>query len=93
MLATAFAAFALLSGGAPPDPVPEAPVVVDGVPVAREEIERRAFPTPAARVRLVAPHFGDDVSLVGSAALVAERIDDPAFRRSGATAPAIPGQT
>ena len=61
--------------------------------VAREEIERRAFPTPAARVRLVAPHFGDDVSLVGSAALVAERIDDPAFRRSGATAPAIPGQT
>ena len=36
----------------------------------RAEIARRAFAIPAARVRLTAPHFGDDVSLVGCWALV-----------------------
>jgi len=36
----------------------------------RAEIGRRAFAIPAARVRLTAPHFGDDVSLVGCWALV-----------------------
>jgi predicted NBD/HSP70 family sugar kinase len=38
--------------------------------VVRAEIGRRAFAIPAARVRLTAPHFGDDVSLVGCWALV-----------------------
>jgi glucokinase len=36
----------------------------------RAEIARRAFAVPAARVRLTAPHFGDDVSLVGCWPLV-----------------------
>lgn len=61
--------------------------------VVREEIDRRAFPAPAARVRVVASHFGDDVSLVGSVPLVGMRLDDPAYLRTQATRPAIPGQT
>ena len=36
----------------------------------RSEIDRRAFAIPAARVRLTAPHFGGDVSLVGCWPLV-----------------------
>ena len=61
--------------------------------VVREEIGRRAFPMPAGRVRVVPPHFGGDVSLVGVVPLIAERLHDPTFRRPQATAPAIPGQT
>ncbi|MDQ3879619.1 MAG: ROK family protein [Chloroflexota bacterium] len=61
--------------------------------VVREEIDRRSFAIPAARVRVVAPHFGDDVSLVGCVPLVAARLHDPAFRRDGAAAPPIHGQT
>jgi glucokinase len=61
--------------------------------VAREEIDRRAFAIPAARVRVVAPHFGDDVSLVGSVPLVADRRVDPAFQRHRGAAPPIHGQT
>ena len=36
----------------------------------RAEVARRAFPIPAARVRLVASRFGDNVSLVGCWPLV-----------------------
>jgi glucokinase len=38
----------------------------------REEIDRRAFPIPAARVRIEASRFGDNVSLVGCWPLVHE---------------------
>ena len=54
----------LVLGGAIADHRPE---LHDAV---RAEIGRRAFAIPAARVRLTAPHFGDDVSLVGCWALV-----------------------
>ena len=50
--------------------------------VARREIDRRAFPGPARRVRLVPPRFTDDVSLIGSLPIVAERMGDPAYRRA-----------
>ena len=59
----------------------------------RAEIDRRAFPTPARRVRVTAPRFGDDVSLVGAMPVVTERLDDPAYRRSRATEGPIRGQT
>jgi glucokinase len=47
--------------------------------VAREEIARRAFAVPAARVQVVPAALGDDVSLVGTLPIVNERIGDPAF--------------
>lgn len=50
--------------------------------VAREEIDRRAFPGPARRVRIAPARFGADVSLIGSLPIVNERLDDPAYRRS-----------
>jgi len=52
--------------------------------VARHEIDRRAFPGPARRVRLAPARFGDDVSLIGCLPIVNERLDDPAYRRSSA---------
>ncbi len=51
--------------------------------VAREEVSRRAFSTPAARVRIVPAALGDDVSLIGSLPIVNDRLDDPAYRRPG----------
>jgi glucokinase len=39
----------------------------------RAEIARRAFPVPAARVRLASPRFGGDVSLVGCWPLIHEQ--------------------
>jgi glucokinase len=56
----------LVLGGAIADHRPELHDVV------RAEIARRAFAIPAARMRLTAPQFGDDVSLVGCWALVHE---------------------
>lgn len=50
--------------------------------VARMEIDSRAFPGPARRVRVTSPRFTDDVSLIGSLPLVNERMDDPAYRRT-----------
>jgi glucokinase len=50
--------------------------------VARTEIDRRAYPGPARRVRIAPARFGDDVSLIGSLPIVNERLDDPAYRRS-----------
>jgi glucokinase len=47
--------------------------------VVRDEIERRAFPAPARRVRVLPAEHGDDVSLIGSLPIVNERIGDPAF--------------
>jgi glucokinase len=49
---------------------------------ARREIDARAYPRPARRVRVVQPRFTDDVSLIGSLPIVNERMDDPAYRRA-----------
>jgi glucokinase len=49
--------------------------------VVRDEIDRRAFPTPARRVRVVLSEHRDDVSLIGSLPIVNERLHDPAFGR------------
>ena len=46
----------------------------------RREVDRRAFPVPARRVRIVAPVHGDDVSLIGLLPIVNERLHDPAFQ-------------
>jgi len=47
---------------------------------ARAEIKRGSFATPAARVRLVAPILGPDVSLAGAQPLVAGRLSDARWR-------------
>jgi glucokinase len=47
----------------------------------RREVDRRAFPIQARRVRIVPAERGDDVSLVGLLPIVNERLRDPAFRR------------
>lgn len=54
--------------------------------MVRAEIERRAFPLPARRVRLERAHFGPDVSLIGSLPIVTQRLHDPAYRRGGSEA-------
>lgn len=48
--------------------------------VARAELERRALPILAGRVRIVPVELGPDVSLIGALPIVHERIGDP---RSG----------
>ena len=48
----------------------------------RRGIEQRAFPAPAARVRVALAEHGEDVSLIGSLPIVHDRIHDPAFRRA-----------
>jgi glucokinase len=57
----------IVLGGAIADHRPELHDVV------REEIARRAFPLPAARARVVASRFGENVSLVGCWSLVQEQ--------------------
>lgn len=52
--------------------------------VVRAEIDRRAFKTPARRVRVAMAQHGDDVSLIGSLPIVNERLGDPAFRQGPA---------
>jgi glucokinase len=47
----------------------------------RDEIDRRAFATPARRVRVVLSEHRDDVSLIGSLPIVNERLHDPAYRQ------------
>lgn len=47
--------------------------------VVRDEITRRAFAVPAARVRVEPAGLKDDVSLIGCLPIVAERLADPAF--------------
>ena len=61
------------------------PGLLDAV---RVEIERRAFPTPARRVRLLLAEHGDDVSLIGSLPIVNERLHDPAYRHGQMRSPA-----
>jgi glucokinase len=57
------------------------------IEVVRREVNRRAFPIPARRVRIVPAEHGDDVSLVGLLPIVNERLRDPAFgRRAPSTA-------
>ena len=51
---------------------------------ARAEIRRGAFATPAARVRLVPPGLGPDVSLAGAQPLVGGRLADERWRRGRA---------
>jgi glucokinase len=50
------------------------------IPAVRAEIDRRAFPAPARRARVVLAQHGDDVSLIGSLPIVNERLHDPAYR-------------
>lgn len=51
----------------------------DLLDVVRLEIVRRAFATPASRVRVEPARLKDDVSLIGTLPIVAERLADPAF--------------
>jgi glucokinase len=55
--------------------------------VVRDEIDRRAFPTPARRVRVVLSEHRDDVSLIGSLPIVNERLHDPAYRHGSSAVP------
>lgn len=48
--------------------------------VVRREIERRAFPAPARRVRVLPAEHGDDVSLIGLLPIVNERLPNPAYQ-------------
>jgi len=50
----------------------------------RAEIDRRAFPAPARRVRLEMAQHADDVSLIGLLPIVNERLNDPSYRREHA---------
>lgn len=47
--------------------------------VVRREIDRRAFPIPARRVRVEMAQYGDDVSLIGLLPIVNDRLQDPAY--------------
>ena len=49
--------------------------------VVRGEIDRRAFPGPARRVRVEMAEFGDDVSLIGLLPIVNERLNDPSYTK------------
>ena len=53
----------------------------DMLAAVRREVDRRAFPIPARRVRLELAQHSDDVSLLGWLPLLNERIADPAFDR------------
>jgi glucokinase len=47
----------------------------------RREIDRRAFPLPARRVRVELAQHGDDVSLIGLLPIVNDRLQDPAHAK------------
>ena len=47
----------------------------------RAEIDRRAFPAPARRVRLEMTRFAGDVSLIGLLPIVNERMTDPSYTK------------
>jgi len=57
---------------------PELPSVI------RAEIDRRAFPAPAARVRLEMTQFAGDVGLIGLLPIVNQRMTDPAYAKEHA---------
>jgi len=65
----------IVLGGSIADKRPRLHVVV------RAEVDGRAFPVPARRVRIERARFGDDVSLIGSLPIVNERLRDPAYRQ------------
>ena len=50
----------------------------------RAEIDRRAFPAPARRVRLEMTQFAGDVSLIGLLPIVNERMTDPSYAKEHA---------
>ena len=50
----------------------------------RAEIDRRAFPAPARRVRLEMTQFAGDVSLIGLLPIVNERMTDPSYAKERA---------
>ena len=50
----------------------------------RAEIDRRAFPAPARRVRVETTRFGGDVSLIGLLPIVNERMTDPSYAKEQA---------
>ena len=50
----------------------------------RAEIDRRAFPAPARRVRLEMTQFAGDVSLIGLLPIVNERMTDPTYAKEHA---------
>ena len=47
----------------------------------RAEIDRRAFPAPARRVRVEMTQFAGDVSLIGLLPIVNERMRDPSYAK------------
>jgi len=47
----------------------------------RAEIDRRAFPAPARRVRVEMTQFAGDVSLIGLLPIVNERLNDPSYTK------------
>ena len=47
----------------------------------RAEIDRRAFPAPARRVRVELTKFAGDVSLIGLLPIVNERMTDPSYAK------------
>jgi glucokinase len=47
----------------------------------RAEIDRRAFPAPARRVRVEMAQLADDVSLIGLLPIVNERMTDPSYAK------------
>lgn len=47
----------------------------------RAEIDRRAFPAPARRVRVEMAQFADDVSLIGLLPIVNDRLNDPTYAK------------
>jgi glucokinase len=50
----------------------------------RAEIDRRAFPAPARRVRVEMTRFAGDVSLIGLLPIVNERMTDPSYAKEQA---------
>ncbi len=50
----------------------------------RAEIDRRAFPAPARRVRVEMTRFAGDVSLVGMLPIVNQRMTDPSYAKEQA---------
>lgn len=50
-------------------------------PAVRAEIDRRAFPAPARRVRLEMTQFADDVSLIGMLPIVNDRLTNPSYAK------------
>jgi len=54
------------------------PELLDAV---RAEIDKRAFPIPARRVRIALAQLADDVSLVGLLSIVNDRMTDPSYAK------------